>query len=254
MNAPRTSPDDAKLDDATRGFSMARWTPSWRLPEFAPLIGFFCCAAFALAFVRIADEMVEGETRVFDERILLALRTPGDLKQPIGPAWLEGAMIDVTSLGGVPVLTMLTVIVVAFLLVSRRYANAALVTCAIAGGALLNTLLKIGFARPRPDLVDHLVAVQSMSFPSGHAAASAITYLTLGALLARTERRPTVRAYIFAVAVFLTLLIGVSRVFLGVHYPTDVLAGWCVGSAWALACWLVARWLRPKDNVTEQPI
>lgn len=249
MTAPLNSPDSPKPT-----FSIERWTPSWRLPEFAPLIGFFCCAVCAFAFVRIADEMVEGETRVFDERILLALRNPADLKQPIGPAWLESAMIDVTSLGGVPVLTMLTIIVVSFLLVSRRYANAALVTCAIAGGALLTTVLKIGFARPRPDLVDHLVTVQSMSFPSGHATASAITYLTLGALLARTERRPAVRAYIFAVAGFLTLLIGVSRVFLGVHYPTDVLAGWAVGSAWALACWLIARWLRPKDNATERPV
>lgn len=231
-------------------FSINRWTPSWRLPEFAPLVGFLLCAGLAFVFVRIADEMVEGETRAFDERILLALRDPTDLKRPIGPPWLETSMVDLTSLGGVPTLTLITVLVLLYLIVSRRFQTAALVAGAISGGALLTTVLKIGFARPRPDLVDHLVSVQSMSFPSGHAMASAVTYLTLGALLARTERRPAVRGYIFAVAGFLTLLIGTSRVFLGVHYPTDVLAGWTLGAAWALLCWLVARWLRPRDNET----
>ncbi|QZO02548.1 phosphatase PAP2 family protein [Chenggangzhangella methanolivorans] len=211
------------------------------------------CAALAFCFVRIADEMVEGETRAFDERILLALRDPADLKRPIGPAWLETAMVDLTGLGGVPTLTLITALVVIYLLVARRFGNAALVALSISGGAILTSVLKIGFARPRPEVVDHLVAVQSLSFPSGHAMASAVVYLTLGALLARTERRRAVRGYIFAVAGFLTLLIGVTRVFLGVHYPTDVLAGWTLGAAWALLCWLVARWLRPRDNETEQP-
>lgn len=236
--------------DAKPLFSISRWTPSWRLPEFTPLVGFLACTGLAFCFVKIADEMVEGETRAFDERVLLALRDPADLKQPIGPAWLETSMVDLTALGGVPALTLITVLVVLYLLVSRRYANAALVAGAIAGGALLTTVMKIGFARPRPELVDHLVSVQSLSFPSGHAMASAVTYLTLGALLARTERNRAVRGYVFAVAGFLTLLIGVSRVYLGVHYPTDVLAGWSLGAAWALLCWLVARWLRPNDNET----
>lgn len=233
-------------------FSISRWTPSWRLPEFAPLVGFLTCAALAFVFVRIADEMKEGETRVFDERVLLALRDPVDLKRPIGPAWLETAMVDLTGLGGVPTLTLITVLVVTYLLVSRRFGNAALVAIAIAGGAILTRVLKFGFDRPRPEVVDHLVSVQSASFPSGHAMASAVVYLTLGALLARTERRRAVRGYIFAVAGLLTLLIGVTRVFLGVHYPTDVLAGWTMGAAWALLCWLVARWLRPRDNETVQ--
>ena len=235
-------------------FSISRWTPSWRLPEFAPLVGFMTCAALAFVFVKIAGEMAEGETTNFDERILLALRDPADLKKPIGPGWLETAMIDLTSFGGVPALTLITVLVVLYLVIAKRYANAALVAGAISGGAVLTSVLKLGFARPRPEVVDHLVTVQSMSFPSGHAMASAVTYLTLGALLARTERRPAVRGYIFAVAGFLTLLIGVSRVFLGVHYPTDVLAGWSLGAAWALLCWLVARWLRPTDNETMRPV
>lgn len=233
-------------------FSILRRTPSLRLPEVVPLIGFLACTGLAFGFIRIADEVTEGDTRDFDERVLLALRDPADLKQPIGPAWLETAMVDLTALGGVPALTLISVLVVAYLLVSRRFQNAALVTVAIAGGALLTAILKVGFARPRPELVDHLVSVQSLSFPSGHAMASAVTYLTLGALLARTERRRDVRGFIFAVAGFLTLLIGVTRVYLGVHYPTDVLAGWALGAAWALFCWLVARWLRPTDNDTEE--
>ncbi|RXF72136.1 phosphatase PAP2 family protein [Hansschlegelia zhihuaiae] len=196
--------------------------------------------------------MIEGDTRVFDERVLLALRDPADLKRPIGPAWLESAMVDLTALGGVPALTLITGLVLLYLIVSRRFGNAVLVACSILGGAVLTKLLKMGFARPRPDLVDHLVNVQSLSFPSGHAMASAVVYLTLGALVARVERRRAVRGYIFAVAGFLTLLIGASRVYLGVHYPTDVLAGWTIGAAWALACWLVARWLRPRDNETEE--
>lgn len=240
------------LDDKPL-FSISRWTPSWRLPEFAPLVGFMLSAALAFVFVRIADEMIEGETRAFDERILLALRNPADLKQPIGPRWLETAMVDLTGLGGVPTLTLITALVVIYLLVSRRFANAALVAGAISGGAVLSDILKVSFARPRPEVVDHLVSVQSMSFPSGHAMASAVVYLTLGALLARTERRRAVRGYIFAVAVLLTLLIGVTRIYLGVHYPTDVLAGWALGAAWALLCWLVARWLRPNDNETVAP-
>ncbi|HEY0291613.1 MAG TPA: phosphatase PAP2 family protein [Hansschlegelia sp.] len=232
-------------------FSVARWTPSWRLPEFGTLIAFLACSALGFAFLRIAEEMAEGDVRGFDEAILLAFRDPLDTARPIGPSWLEGSMIDVTSLGGVTVLTMIATLVVTYLVVTARYANAALVTASVVGGAILTRAMKFSFARPRPELVDHLVPVSSMSFPSGHAMTSAITYLTLGALLARTEKRFRVRALIFSVAVLLTLAIGVSRVYLGVHYPTDVLAGWSLGGAWALLCWTVARVLRPADNAVN---
>lgn len=232
-------------------FSVTRWTPAWRLPEFNTLLAFLVASGMAFAFISIADEMAEGETRAFDEAVLLALRQPGDTARPIGPWWLEAAMVDLTSLGGWTVLAVVTAVVLAYLLATARAGAAALVFASVIGGALLSTALKIGFARPRPDLVDHLVNVSSASFPSGHAMLSAATYLTLGALLARTETRRTVRGLIFGVAVTLTLLIGVSRVYLGVHYPTDVLAGWCMGGAWAMVCWMVARWLRPKGDETE---
>ncbi|MFD1701923.1 phosphatase PAP2 family protein, partial [Methylopila henanensis] len=165
---------------------------------------------------------------------------------------LEVAMIDLTSLGGWTVLTLVTVVTLTYLVISGRRGSAALVAASIVGGTLLSVVLKIGFARPRPDLVDHLVNVASASFPSGHAMLSAATYLTLGVMLARTESRRSVRGFIFGVAALLTLSIGVSRVYLGVHYPTDVLAGWCLGACWALICWTVARRLRPKGDAPEQ--
>lgn len=234
-------------------FSLTRWTPAWRLPEFNTLVAFLVISGMLFAFAKIADEMAEGETVHFDEAILLALRQPGDLARPVGPWWLEAAMVDITALGGWTVLTLLTVVVLVYLAITARRGAAALVLAAVAGGALLSSALKVGFARPRPELVDHLVNVSSASFPSGHAMLSAATYLTLGALLARTEKRRAVRALIFGVAAALTLVIGVSRVYLGVHYPTDVLAGWCLGASWALMCWLVARWLRPKGDEIDAP-
>jgi undecaprenyl-diphosphatase len=233
-------------------FSIARWTPAWKLPEFKTLVAILTCSGLAFVFVQIADAMSEGETRGFDEAVLLALRDPADRARPIGPHWLESAMLDLTSLGGFTIVALITALVMVYLLVIGRRGSAALVVASIAGGTVLSQALKIGFARPRPDLVDHLVTVQTQSFPSGHAMLSAVTYLTLGALLARTEQRRAVRGYIFAVAGLLTLLIGLSRIFLGVHYPTDVLAGWTIGAAWALACWMAARLLRPKDNETVE--
>jgi undecaprenyl-diphosphatase len=116
---------------------------------------------------------------------------------------------------------------------------------------LLSTLLKLGFERPRPDLVPHAVVVYTASFPSGHAMLSAVTWLTLGALLMRVEPRRRVKAYVLALAVLTTLLVGASRIYLGVHWPTDVLAGWCIGAAWALMCWLAALWLQRRGRVEE---
>ncbi len=221
----------------------------WTGAEFSTLAAIAVLASAAAAFVRLADEVVEGETGVFDERLLLALRVPGDPAQPIGPKWLEIAFRDLTSLGGTTVLTVITVVVVGYLLVERNRATALLVAVSVGVGALASTLMKDLFARPRPDLVAHLVDVGTPSFPSGHAMLSAVTYLTLGSLLASVHPERAARLYFFIVAVLLTLLIGISRVYLGVHYPTDVLAGWSAGAAWAMLCWLAARYLRNRGRV-----
>jgi undecaprenyl-diphosphatase len=131
-----------------------------------------------------------------------------------------------------------------------RKAHAALfVVAAVGGGMLLSTLLKMGFDRPRPDLVPHGALVYTASFPSGHATLSAVVYLTLGALLARVQPRFVLKFYLLGLAIVLTVTVGVSRVYLGVHWPTDVLAGWALGAAWALFCWAAALWLQRRGQV-----
>ena len=195
----------------------------------------------ALVFAWLGAEVGEGETRGFDDTILLALRQPGDLTQPVGPHWLQSTMLDLTALGGGSVLTLVTFVVIGSLLVQRKRADALFVAAAIGGGAVLNTVLKIGYARPRPALVAHLVEVTSLSFPSGHAMNSAVVYLTLSVLLARAVPDRRLKAYALWVGVVLTLIVGSSRVYLGVHWPTDVVAGWAIGSAWAGLCWLIAE-------------
>lgn len=202
-----------------------------------------------LGFLSIAGEVREGDTHAFDDAILRALRQPGDMHDPIGPFWLEASLRDITALGGYTVLSMILAAAVAYLLLNGKRASALLVVAAVVGGTALSNVLKIFFDRQRPDVVGHLVDVHSLSFPSGHAMLSAVTYLTLGALLARTETRLVMRVYFISLAVVLTLLIGASRVYLGVHYPTDVLAGWCAGAAWAFICLLVARWLQHRGTV-----
>ncbi|QIB33054.1 phosphatase PAP2 family protein [Ancylobacter pratisalsi] len=206
-------------------------------------------AAGLLIFALIADEVVEGETHAFDEAILLAFRTAGDPADPVGPRWLEMAVRDITSLGSSTVLMLVTLAAIGFLVADRKRATALFVFLAVAGGVLLSFLLKIGFDRPRPDLVAHLVDVHTLSFPSGHAMGSAVTYLTLGVLIVRTDYERRVKAYVLGVAVGLTILIGISRIYLGVHWPTDVLAGWCVGGAWALLCWLIALMLQNRRQI-----
>ena len=193
-----------------------------------------------MAFAELADEVVDGETHAFDRAVMLSMREPHDHDDPLGPAWMELVARDVTSLGGTVVLTLLTLATLGFMLLRRKWGGAIFVLVSVAGGTLISTGLKSLFDRPRPDLVAHGVEVTSASFPSGHSMLAMVTYLTLGAVLAEVQTSPRVRIYILGWAVFLALIVGLSRVYLGVHWPTDVLAGWCVGSAWALICGSVA--------------
>ena len=220
-----------------------------RLNEAGPLISLAALSLFGWAFVNLAGEVIEGDTTRLDRTLLMALRSPGDPTDPIGPRWFEEAARDVTGLGGHAVLTMVTLAAIAYLLLARKRHAAVLVVAAIGGGMLMSTLLKLGFDRPRPDLVPHGVRVYTASFPSGHAMLSAVTYLTLGALLARVQPRRRIKAFLLGVAILLTVLIGMSRVYLGVHWPSDVLAGWCGGAAWAALCWFVALQLQRRGEV-----
>ena len=204
--------------------------------ERALLATLLVLGAALFAFFKLASEVVEGDTMAFDRAILVAFRSAADPAVPIGPRWLAEAMTDVTAFGSLPGLLLVTAAATGYLLLSRRARTALFVLAATGGGLALGALLKLAYARPRPDLVPHLVDVASASFPSGHATDSAIVYLTLGALVARSVPQRGLRVYILSVAILLTLLIGVSRVYLGVHWPSDVVAGWTIGAAWALAC------------------
>ncbi|HYH18854.1 MAG TPA: phosphatase PAP2 family protein [Azospirillum sp.] len=204
------------------------------------------------AFVELADEVVEGETAAIDRALLLALRRSDDLSDPLGPHWLEELGRDFTALGGVGVLTLLTLMVAGYLALHRLRGAMLLVLASVGGGLLVSTVMKEIFERPRPDLVPHGSYVYTASFPSGHSMMAAATYLTLAALLARVQPNHRLRAYLLGLAVLVTVLVGVSRVYLGVHWPTDVLAGWTVGAAWALVVWLTARWLQARGHVETE--
>jgi undecaprenyl-diphosphatase len=210
------------------------------------LIAVLAITFLVFIFGLIAQEVAGGETSAFDRRLILLLRDPANPSVPIGPAWLQEAARDVTSLGSIVVLVVVTLAAVSYLFLARQRISAWLLLVAVFGGIALVDVLKAVFARPRPDLEFHAARVFTASFPSGHASLSAIAYLTMGALLARAQSSTMIRRYFLALAACLTVLIGVSRIYLGVHYPTDVLAGWCTGLAWAIACWVVAEWLESR--------
>lgn len=217
--------------------------------ELAMLLGVAVLSGGIWGFVALADEVIEGDTRSIDERLLLALRNPADLSDPIGPGWVEEMGRDFTALGGVGVLVLITLGALGYLLLARHYRAALFAAIAVPGGILLSTVMKMGFDRPRPDLVPHEAMVYTASFPSGHSMMSAVTYLTLAALLIRVQPALRLKAYLLLLAIVLTLLVGISRVYLGVHWPTDVLAGWTAGASWAALCWLVMQWLQRRGQI-----
>ncbi|TRC96039.1 phosphatase PAP2 family protein [Mesorhizobium sp. WSM4303] len=219
--------------------------------EFPVLLAGLVIAGGLWGFEELMEVARDTTPHAFDTEILLAFRQAGHPDVPLGPLWLEGAMRDITSLGSSAVVTLIVTAVIVYLLLIRKVGTALFVLVAVAGGQLLSTSIKVGIDRPRPDLVSHLVNETSLSFPSGHAMLSAVTYLTLGSLAARFLPGRTTKIYVLSLAVLTTLLVGVSRVYLGVHWPSDVLAGWCAGFAWAMLCWLAARLLQRRHAVAD---
>ena len=203
------------------------------------------------AFVELADRVSDQRTMHVDEWLLRALRRPDNPQIPIGPHSLQEAGRDISALGGMTVLTLLTLSVVGFLGLRRMYGAMWLVLGSTLGGMITVTVLKNIFDRPRPSLVPHLSMVFTSSFPSGHSMLSATVFLTLGTLLSQFVHEKLLKAYFLTIAVLLTLLVGASRVYLGVHYPSDVLAGWSAGLAWALICGLLAKFLQRRGAVEQ---
>jgi undecaprenyl-diphosphatase len=216
------------------------------------LVRGFLAVGSVWAFVLLAGAVREGATHEFDALAIRAFRNPHQPELLRGPEWLAGAARDITALGSGVVLLLFTTAVAVFLGVRRQTHALVLVVVAALGGLLLANGLKLVFQRPRPDLVPHLARVDSPSFPSGHAVSSAVVYLTLGALLSQLVQERKLKAYFLGFALFLTFLVGLSRVVLGVHYPSDVLAGWWLGLAWALVCWMTAAYLQRRGTV-EKP-
>jgi undecaprenyl-diphosphatase len=211
---------------------------SWlRRLESRALLALAAGAGAVWAFLVVGGEMQEGETHALDSRILLAFRTPGHPADPLGPRSLEEAMRDITALGGFTVLTLVTIVAaLAFALHGKvRHALVLIVTVVLAqtGSGALKGL----YDRPRPDLVPHGVYVYSGSFPSGHSMLSAAVYLTLAMLISSLEPRRSTKVLVFLTALLVMTGVGVSRIYLGVHWPTDVLAGWCAGAGYALVAW-----------------
>ncbi len=210
--------------------------PSYRTRLLA---GLAAIAAACFVFLKIWSEVTEPGSRTLDSAILLSMRVAGHPDIPIGPVWLREVMAEISSLGGGTALTLLLIGACGYLIVKGAGKRALWLAGAVLSGSLAVTLLKHFFGRPRPELIDHLVGTQTLSFPSGHAANSALVYLTIAALASDHEPSRAARIYLLAVAITLTLLIGFSRIYLGVHWPSDVLAGWTFGAAWALA-WRLA--------------
>lgn len=220
-----------------------------RNQEITVLVALAVVVGGVWVFIEIADEVAEQTTQRFDERAVRAMRRADDPATPIGPRWLHEMGRDVTALGGVFVLAIVTLAVAGFLVIRGQYRGALFVFGAVAGGLIIAGIFKATFARPRPSVVPHLSIVETSSFPSGHSMMSAIVYLTLFALLTRFIAERSVRLYLLGVATALTCMVGVSRVYMGVHYPTDVLGGWTAGLTWATICWLGARALQRKHRL-----
>lgn len=180
---------------------------------------------------------MESYIRRFDEAIMLAFRNSSDDSDLLGPSFIEEIIHNITVLGSTTALTLISLVFLGYLLLGNRHNDSVFLLISVSGGILINALLKIFFNRPRPDLVPHEVIVFTASFPSGHAMMSMITYVTIATILGRIHSQPGFNTFFYFIAILLTTLVGTSRIYLGVHWPTDVIAGWITGLLWVVVCW-----------------
>ena len=220
--------------------------------EITALAALAILAGGVVAFIDIAEDFSEDEAQSFDMRVLTGLHPGPDPADPIGPEWLQVAAQDFTALGSLAILITIALIVCGFLAMQKRWLQAGLLVLALAGGLLLSETMKGVFERTRPPEIYHAAGYLNASFPSGHALLSTVFYLTLGAMLARLLKRRREKLYALSIALTLAMLVGLTRIYLGVHWTSDVLAGWCLGASWAMACWLV-EWAVEKEIAAKNP-
>ena len=205
-------------------------------------------ALSAAAFFATVAAVSTGATDAFDRSALLWFRDAADLTDAWGPPWFENTMIELSALGGYPILVTVSAFVMAVLVLLRHRAAALFLLMALGSGTALSTVLKLFFDRARPELVSHLDQISTASFPSGHATIGMLAWMVLAAVAVRFVPVRRVRVFILSAAFALAIIIGVSRVYLGVHWPSDVLAGWCLGLCWACLCWLIAHYLGARQD------
>lgn len=214
------------------------------------LIGFVLLGLMLHGFIEVADDMTEGDTHAIDTKLLMLLRDGSNPENPLGPPWVAEMVRDISGLGGIAILAFVTISAAIYLMMIKRWGESVYLLITISIGTALSNALKFGFDRPRPDLVPHGSYTFTGSFPSGHTMMSAIVYLGAGMMLAKAQKTTAPRIFFLAISVFLTITIGISRVYLGVHWPSDVLAGWLIGGSCAIAFWLV-EWIWQNKIISQ---
>jgi undecaprenyl-diphosphatase len=195
-------------------------------------------------FLKLTEELAEGELDTIDNTLLrevIALRTPS----------INGPSVDLTALGSVTVLTLIVTLAATLFALGRHWGSVSQLLIATLGGALGSTVLKRVMERERPPEVGRLVHVVSFSYPSGHSVASATIYLTLAILAARQLKNPRAQKLVVMFAILLATAVGMSRAYIGVHWPSDILAGLSLGGGWALLVSAVFSYLRGRGALPE---
>lgn len=248
---PRRARSSVDLDMIAKAlYRTVRWADT-----FIGAVGMFLVGGFAvsivgtLVFAELAEHVTSGSTQGFDESALVWLAAH---RSPLA----DSVMLELTALGTASVVLMVASVAAIFLALNRHKYSALLLGAATAGGLALNMVLKIGFHRPRPEVVVWGTQVFSSSFPSGHAMSAAIVYSTVAYLAARLQKNIWSKILTMLAATILVVLICISRLYLGVHYPSDVAAGVFIGLAWAGFCMAtleaIQRFSRRGDTEVRQ--
>lgn len=209
--------------------------------EIQALLIWFSIATALWAFFYLGAEIGEGDTGTFDRRLISLLRTSDSVGEPIGPAWFKDSMRDVTALGGFTFLVLMTIVVVLSLLFHRKRREGIIVAATAIGAQFSIEIFKLLYDRPRPGRLLPPIHAYTASFPSGHTTESTALFLIVATVIATLEAKDNTKILAYTVAIFVIVAIGFSRVYLGMHWPTDVLGGWVLGTVWALVAWIVLR-------------